>query len=281
MSEGRLHGQRILDCIRAALDHPAIDEVVIVDDGSDDFEQLDKHLLRNCGGNLRLIRNKENLGVFGNKIVAVAQCSGDWVITCDSDNVQDKAYIDRVVQLIAGYEERVKMTVPTHFLVNVFCLPAEPSTWLCPSFAKTHFDYRELIGLYDLAGLARILREPMFQCECNTGNQTVHRESFMRVFEKYRGQRADLLYPNWLNLTPEQRPVKYWRLVFDALDSFILNMTWLLAGNRVHIVEGLEYEHYWSGGDESNYARSPKEKDDLGAILFKELEAKCLAAQAK
>jgi len=257
MSAGRLHGQRITDSIRAAMDHPAVDEVVIVDDASDDYNQLcDQVFHYPPTGLFRLATNPSNLGVFGNKIEAIAQCTGDWVITSDSDNVMDKTFIDKIVSL-----------------------NKRPDTWYCPSFARTHFDYRTLVGGFDLAGIGRILHEPMFQCACNTGNQTVHRESFMHIFGKYRGQRADLMYPNWLNLTPEQRPMKYWRLVFDALDSFILNFTWLLTNNRIHIAEGLEYDHYWSGGPESNYARSPKEKDDLGAILFKELEAASLAAQ--
>ena len=260
MSPGRQNGRKLIDCLDDACHHEAIDEVVVVDDGSDDFEELGKWLARysvEWGFPIRFFHSEENQGVFGNKLEAIACTTSDWTITCDSDNVMDTGYINQII----GMDK-------------------QPNTWYLPSFARPEFDYRSLIGEYDLAGVARILEEPMLQCACNTGNQIVHRESFMEVFGKYRGRRADLMMPNWLNLSAEQRPMKHWRLVFDALDSFIFNLTWLLAGNRLHIVKGLEYEHYWSGGVESNYARSPVEKDDLGAVLFEELKAKVRDAGA-
>jgi glycosyltransferase involved in cell wall biosynthesis len=256
MSEGRLHGQRILDCIRAAQDHPAVDQVMIVDDGSDDYDQLVEKVFH-CPryGVVTIYQNNQNLGVFGNKLEAVAQCTGEWVITCDSDNVQDKTFIDKIVSL-----------------------EKTPDTWYCPSFAKTHFDYRGLIGEYSLGTIAEMMEKPLAACALNTGNQTVHRGRFMEVFGKYRQQRADLMMPNWLNLTADQRQEKYWRLVFDACDSFIFNMEWLTSGGKLHVVEGLEYDHYYAAGPEGNYTRSPEEKGKLGELLFAELYRMGLAA---
>ncbi len=258
MSEGRLHGQRIADCIRAAIDHPAVDEVMIIDDGSEDYDRMADKVFQHhppCGV-VTVGTNPENLGVFGNKIEAVADCRGDWVITCDSDNVMDKEFIDR----IAGMDK-------------------QPDTWYCPSFAKTHFDYRELIGLYDLANIHTMFDKPIGNCCVNTGNQTVHRESFMKVFGRFRGQRADLLLPNWLELTETQRKDKYWRLVFDACDSLILNMQWLYAGNRMQVTERMEYDHYYAEGPEGNYTRSPVEKGKLGELLVKELRERSMGAK--
>lgn len=249
MSEGRLHGQRIVECIQAAMDHPAVDEVMIVDDGSDDYGQLvEKVLHYPPGGHLTIYQNNQNLGVFGNKLEAVAQCAGEWVITCDSDNLMDKQFIDKIVSL-----------------------EKEPDTWYSPSFARTHFDYRGLVGQYSLETIAGMMDKPLAACCLNTGNQTVHRERFMQVFGEYRGQRADLMFPNWLNLLPEQRPMKYWRLVFDACDSLIFNMEWLTSGGKLHVVDGLEYDHYYAAGPEGNYTRAPEEKGQLGELLFEEL----------
>ncbi|KKL95894.1 hypothetical protein LCGC14_1850040, partial [marine sediment metagenome] len=185
--------------------------------------------------------------------------TNDWVITCDSDNVMGADFIDWIVRT----------------------LNKTPSTWYCPSFAKPDFDYRPMAGDYDLASIGQILDQPMAQCACNTGNQTVHQGSFMEVFGSYRDKRADLMMPNRLNIPEAERSTRHWRLVFDALDSFIFNLTWLEAGGRLCIGEGLEYQHYRTSEAESNYARSPAEKNKLGEILFKELEAKCLAAQTQ
>lgn len=244
MSDGHLHGGRLLSCIQAAQNHDAIDEIVIVDDASQDAIGLAEFLHREP--KVELYCNEENRGVFGNKLEAIASCKNDWVITCDSDNAMDLGFLDWVIS-----EAK------------------DSQTWFCPSFAKPQFDYRGLVGEYSLENLGDIIDKPMFGCCFNTGNQTVNREEFMRVFGRYRGKRADLLMPNYLNAScPESL---HSRLVFDANDSFIFNMEWLLAGNRLRICEGLEYDHYYTSGPDSNYARAPKEKGLLNAALMERL----------
>jgi len=245
--DARRQGRRLLETLAPAQAHEAIDEIVVVDDGSSDYERLGGFL--DGQPKVNLYHNVENRGVFGNKIEAIARAKGEWVITCDSDNQMGPA-----------------------FLNTVTALAIDSGTWYCPSFGKPKFDYRHLIGRYNLANIRGIMDKSMFECAMNTGNQTVHRGRFMEVFEKYRGRRADLMMPNWLNLQEgEREKVDPWRLVFDACDSFILNLEWLKAGNRMKIVEGMEYDHYYSGGPESNYARSPKEKEDLSRLLIAEL----------
>jgi len=239
---------RILECIRTAQQHDAIGEIVVVDDGSEDYDRLAE--LLDGQPKVRLYHNPTNRGVFGNKLEAIARATGEWVITCDSDNRMDRNFID----WIAG------------------CLNKKPDTWYCPSFAREDFDYRGLIGNYDVGEIARILHQPMFRCCANTGNQTVHRDSFMEVFGAYRDKRADLMMVNWLELPEDVRKEHHWRLVFDACDSFIFNLGWLVAGNRLCIGEGLEYQHYRTNGAESNYARAPADKGKLEAMLFSVLE---------
>lgn len=238
---------RILDCIAAAQEHPAVSEIVIVDDASGDFESLVEALAQPEVRRVVLSRNQRNLGVFGNKLETVALCRNDWVINCDSDNVMDRAYLDRVTELAL-----------------------DPYVWYCPSFARPHFDYRRLVGEYDHEDLRRIVDIPGFGCLINTGNQIVNRSRFLAVFDRYRGKRADLRMPNWLRLDPEERHLKKWRLVFDAKDSFIYNLYWLWSGGSLRVVDGLEYDHYVpEDASESNYARAPKEKDQLDEVLMR------------
>ena len=240
---------RILDCIRPAQKHYAIDEIVIVDDHSSDFAVLET--LLESEPKVKLSYNQKNLGVFGNKLEAVAQCKNDWVINCDSDNLMDEEYLDLITE---------------H--------PLSEATWYCPSFAKPEFDYRSLIGAYVLEDMPWFMTQALSGCALNTGNQTVHRESYLDVFGRYRGKRADIMMPNWLNLPDNDRKQHHWRLVFDANDSFIFNMEWLTAGHSLCFLEGLEYEHYYTGGDESNYARAPVQKHDLNDCLVKEMQAR-------
>lgn len=239
-------GERLRRCLDAPSKHEAIGEIVVVDDASEDFEKL-QALLQDVP-KVRLYRNAENRGVFGNKVEAVARSRGEWVINADSDNTMDAAYIDRALVLMS-----------------------DPQVWHSPSFARPNFDYRHLVGLYRLEDIHTILDAPRFDCLLNTGNQVVHRGGFMATFQKYRGRRFDLMQPNHLGLTEKEHQKHYWRLVWDACDSFFFNMEWLSAGGRLHVAEGLEYDHHYSGGADSNYARAPEEKGQLADALKAEL----------
>lgn len=247
MRPERQHGRNIIECIAAANVHPCIDEIVVVDDASDDFNGLQTALSGLV--KVRLYRNAENLGVFGNKLEAVARATGDWVITCDSDNRMNREYLDKIVDVAK-----------------------DRAHWYCPSFAKPRFDYRPWIGVHDRESIKNVLSDGgLANCLINTGNQTVHRDAFLRVFGKYRGCRADLLMPNWLALDDAQRRTLESRIVFDANDSLIYNMLWLNSGGAMNVVAGLEYDHYYTSGDESHYNRAPKAKHQLNDILLKEL----------
>lgn len=253
-SDRRNNGKNILRCISAAQASPYIDDITIVDDGSDDFEELS--LIIAAKPKVYLYHNQNNRGVFGNKIEAIAHAKNDWVVTCDSDNFMDKEYLARVALENKNWQ-----------------------TWYLPSFARPKFDYRALIGEYDLSTLFGIVNRPIFPCLFNTGNQVVQRTAFLNVFGEYRDKRADLIMPNWLNIPQGRRENHYWRMVFDACDSFLFNYYWVLAGNRINIMEDWEYDHRYATGDDGNYSRSPKEKGDLGAILLAELKEGIECAQ--
>lgn len=246
--------QRILECIAPAQEHPGIGEIVIVDDGSEDADALAAWLEGRA--KVKFYRNATNLGVFGNKLAAVARCSGDWVINCDSDNLMDSRYLDHVVNM-----------------------KKREDTWYSPSFAQPDFDYRELAGEYDLDGMNALVGHPMLRCCLNTGNQTVHRRSFLDVFGLYRENPGHLAMPNRLSLPEAARHTLGWRLTFDACDSFIYNLYWLTHGGRWHIVDGLHYSHYRCAGPESNYVRAPEEKTALESQLFAELKSMCRIAR--
>lgn len=245
MSEENNLGGNLTRCIADPVCHPGIDEVVVVDDASDDFPTWPPLDVQR---KVRTYTNAANLGVFGNKLMAIARCHGDWVINCDSDNVQNADYLNLVLTM-----------------------PKDPDTWYCPSFAKPQFDYRQLVGAYSLGDMTQMFTHPMAGCCLNTGNSVVHRESFMEVFGKFRGERFDLMLPNYLNHATNQRESHRSRLIWDANDSFIFNMEWLTAGNKIQVTEGMEYSHYYTSGPSSNYNRAPVEKSVLNEALVAEL----------
>lgn len=240
-------GPTILDSMAAAVNHPSINEIVVVDDSSNDFYSLST-LLADVP-KVKLFRNKENLGVFGNKLAAVANSNGDWVINSDSDNVLDENFIDLVLN---------------RYL--------DPMTWYCPAFAKPEFDYRPFIGRYDISNVSELIKAGgMAACLLNTGNQTVNRAEYMKVFGGYLYQRVDLMMPNFLGLNNAQRKERYWRDVFNACDSIVFNSEWMKNGGTMEVVEGLEYEHFWTGGPDSNYNRAGPEKGRLNDAIIADL----------
>jgi glycosyltransferase involved in cell wall biosynthesis len=246
MTEPQQFGQRLLNSIAAARDHPAVNEIVIVNDGPAGIGEI-ADMLKGIP-KVKFFGNEVRQGVFTNKIEAIARATGDWVINSDSDNFQDADYIDHVVGL-----------------------SLDPDTWYCPSFAKPQFDYRRLVGRWDIETIpsGAFFDTPIAACAINTGNQVVNRAGYMKVFERFQGvRRFDLLLPNYLALTEKKRQSEDMHLAYGACDSILLNIEWLLAGGTLEFCEGLEYEHaVHIDKSGSNYDRAPAEKERLATIL--------------
>lgn len=245
-------GPSILKCLAPAVAHSAIDEIVVVDDCSGDFEALTE-MVKDVP-KLKLYENPSNYGVFGNKLSAVSHATSDWVMCCDSDNTVDKEFIDLI--MLQDFDENV---------------------WYSPSFAKPQFNYQAYIGEVDLSSVARLVQDGgLAHCLLNTGNQTMNRARFMQVFEKYLGERADLMMPNLMQLRDNERSKEYWRLVFDACDSIRFNAEWIKSGGKLKVVAGLEYSHFYTSTDDSNYNRAPPEKGILNELILADLlKASC------
>jgi len=237
-------GPSILKCIEAAVRHRDIAEITVVDDASEDYDGL-KQVLDNVP-KVALFQNEQNLGVFGNKLAAVSRATGDWVITADSDNIFTGQLLNRIVAALK-----------------------DEKTWYSPCFAKPKFDYRAYVGRWDCSNISELIEAGgMAHCLLNTGNQTVHRQSFMDVFGRYLNQRADLLMPNYLNIPEAKRSDRYWMDVFNACDSLVFNYEWIKSGGTLEVVRGFEYKHFWTGGSDSNYNRAPAEKGQLNEVLL-------------
>jgi len=258
----RERGERFFRSFSAAQQHPGIDEVLVVDDGSDDYTWLQERVSQIPS--VKLYHNEKNLGVFLNKIEIIARATGDWVITCDSDNFKNAPHIDKALSL-----------------------QQDPDVWYCPSFARPAFDYRRFIGEYNLGDISRFdqggyKERNVARCCLNTGNQMVHRETFMEVFGQYRG--TDYWLDMWRflwDVNVHERSKHYWRQVWDANDSMLFNMLWLEAGKRLQVVDQLEYTHFLAKTDSSNYNRSPHEKGIVGLALWDELMEKSEACHNK
>lgn len=244
---------KIEEALQIALD-PRIDEVVIADDSSSDYQQLLERMDKFEKAHpqikdkvRRFTRNTENRGVFGNKLTAIRLSQSEWVQSLDSDNVLDTAYLDRL-----WAEDWL------------------PDTVMCPSFAAPNFDYRAMGGRdLTLRTLEEFAGWHGFGCLINTGNQCFHRPTMLEVTKACREVREDLRQPDYFNVGI-RRDVK-WRKVYDSADSFYFNMLWLLSGRCLRVVDGLTYQH--AVHKHSSWQAAPPEKDALPDHYLLELRS--------
>ena len=235
------------ECVAPAVASDFVSEIVVVNDGTPDFPKLAAALVGTP--KLRIAQNPSRLHVFGNKLESVWQATSDWVLMCDSDNVMPSDYYDK----LAGQ------------------LPWVHDTWYSASFARPTFDYRDFIGRWRADELVNAvpLNPSMFWCMVNTGNQFVHRATFLSLFGHLRGKRFDLEQPDYCGAG--DRSDEKWFLAYGANDSFFMFKEWLLAGHSVHCVDKLEYSHRMGNSQTSNYERGPIEKSKIPAAYFMEL----------
>lgn len=168
-----------LESFERVKNDPRIQEIVIVDDCSDQaiFDRL--HGAVNGMPKVALYRNKRNKGMSWNKRTAVELASTDWLILFDSDNVLETRYIDAVAKAD-------------------LC----PDTIYMPSFAEPEFDFRRYAGkTYDLEAVQKIIKEPMFNVCMNTCNYVVHRDNYREAFTanpEMKGTDTIWMNYNWL-----------------------------------------------------------------------------------
>lgn len=152
-----------MESFSKVIDHPLIDEIVIVDDRStpENYRKLMGLIQRHpAEEKIKLTRNSENLGMSLNKKEAVSKAKNEWVVLLDSDNVIDETYVSSITEDIL-----------------------DPRTIYTPSFAKPDFDFREFEGMFINKHNAKdFLKNKMFRCFLNCCNYLVNREKYLEVY---------------------------------------------------------------------------------------------------
>ena len=84
--------QYVEESIKRIMNFKCVDEIIIQDDKSDNqnYRELEQIVnIYNKKLNIKLFRNKKNIGAFGNKLLNIKNCKNDAVYQIDSDNVTD------------------------------------------------------------------------------------------------------------------------------------------------------------------------------------------------
>lgn len=158
----------VIDSFRQVYDHPAVDEVLIVDDCSDPLFytklkiDIGLFLQDRSKQAITVYATPENIGMSRNKANAIGLSRNDWVLILDSDNALYPSSLDAICKL-----------------TNL-----RTDTIYCPAFAEPEFDYRRLQGKsWDAKGVASEIKSRDMSVLLNTCNYLVHRDTYLETYE--------------------------------------------------------------------------------------------------
>ena len=197
-----------------------IAEIIICDDCSKDFDELEA-LVKNLDNNkIMLFKNENNIGCYHNKLHTLTKCNQEWVILLDSDNIIKKEYID----ILYNIETWNNNTIYAPMWARTF--PGEHSQNLNYSkFKNQLFDYTNYLNHF---------HDIIFKCLINTCNYFIPVKHYLQIMNKYT----------------------YKREIIDCLDSAVLFTDWVY--NKKLVVENLTYSH--RSHPNSNYCLSESKK---------------------
>lgn len=169
--------QLTIDSFFQVLSDERIDEIVVVDDCSNDgsFEKLLEYFYDPY--KVKLYRNDINLGVYRNKKRSVELATNEWCIVFDSDNIIEPGYVDKLYEL----------------------QPWDAHTEYCPALAEPAFDYTSLSDILISKGNVNTLwKKKQFDAFLNTMNSFWNREEYLKVWdETVEPISSDSIYMNY------------------------------------------------------------------------------------
>ena len=200
----------VLEVFEKVYDHPLIDEIVIVDDASDEYKY--NELIRGLSnilvpvhyndedgyyelGKFKLFRNNKNLGMSLNKREAISKANNEWCILFDSDNILYPEYLDAFSNL--GYTPL-------------------PNVIYCPEKAEPDYDFKRFSSV-DRNNAKFFLGDMQFRVMLNCCNYIVNRDEYLNVY-------------------------KYDEAIKES-DTIHFNTLWLEAGNFLYVVPNMKYFH--------------------------------------
>jgi glycosyltransferase involved in cell wall biosynthesis len=185
------------------LNHPAVDEVVIVDDGSrlEEYQSLKDFVdSLDCGNRVKIFRREENRGALLTKLECVERSSSEWVLVLDSDNTAFSSYLDA----LGGIQN------------------PDPQIFYCASWAWPWFPFEglglEQIDFKRAEMLCRDGRLRKFYI-INDGNYMVHRKSYSK------------------------NVLRIGQISSDVVDVMVVNYLWLSLGGKLEMVPERSYFH--------------------------------------
>lgn len=109
-------------------------------------------------------------------------------------------------------------SIDKDYIDKIYSFEWDEKTFYQPSFAKPKFDYRHLINIYTKENAKEFLDDELFITMLNTQNFFVNRKKYVSILNKNEKE-------------------------VSAADSIYFAYLWLKNGNKIELVDGLEYNH--------------------------------------
>ena len=186
-----------------AIQHPNVEEIVIVDDGSSDeqYEKLHQFVDRlKSEKKIFLHRRKENRKALFTKVEVAEKCSCEWILILDSDNTFFMRTLNDLSALRDIHED----------------------TFYCCSFAFPYFDFTPVgAELLDFEKIASLSQQGILQkfYIMNDGNYLVNKKTYLSAARKV-GETQN-----------------------DEADVITLNYSLISNGGKLKVMENTHYFH--------------------------------------
>ena len=133
------------------LQNNLINEIVIVDDNSDDYMKIKENFNND---KIKLYQNKERLGPFLNKCECIKYSTNEWIALIDSDNYADYNYFNIVHNFINSND------------LHKYVI-------LAPCYAKPRFNYTSFSD--NIFTKNNLNKSELFMILMNTGNYVLNK----------------------------------------------------------------------------------------------------------
>lgn len=154
---------RIIPFLKQYETYSELDEIIITDDCSNDYQVLIKE---SWNDKVKICNNEYNLQAYQNKLKTLQQIKSDWCILFDSDNFFTQDYIDTLIS------EDIKNGLDENIIY-------------CPSAALPQFIYRHLNDMTIDKTLWNEKHETEACC-FNTGNMLLSKKAISCLLKNFQ-----------------------------------------------------------------------------------------------
>lgn len=215
------------DCLKSLSYISIVDEIIISDDCSNDDEfAIIKNIIRGYENNfeIKVFRNKKNIGAFKNKFENIKRCKNDIVYQIDSDNIACKN-LSKVIDYILKENNNNFLYLPS----KIYQFRKYPKTVKFLSlfnkkfqvtYTNTNFIFSKEVIKNAISKNFKVTVDKNINWVLNSGNFIVHKSKYINLFEKLVTE--DIRYP---------------------MDAVAISYYWLLNGGELKTLKAFKHYH--------------------------------------